>query len=498
MSYHQRPVFSFPIDWSQGITRRMVYDLRTQQIGFGAEVDEQLQKYTADGFTIGLDLRTPCDINALERFLAKLFGRLQGFWLPSPAWQFDIVAAVSASEFLVKKAGLADSWTDLPALHLYLKPDGADDGETAQVSAVTAVDDHTERVTLTAALTSGVPDASWVAQRLLYVRLASDTLTLDFQTEGWAKTTFDVLEMPVEYASVELGDRPAFAYHFWRIVGGVRRDWYFTSFERGLSIGSVAKQTVCTPAPIGHAEITRTTGGDREQMEINSWRFDGSPLEAWQPFAPQYDLFVEVWEVDLGSAQPEIATTVFAGLVETVLPTGRSLKVTCSTRLDRLNTSLPRFWVQSSCNYLLYGVCCKVNRADYSVDAVVISGNASGSQLIIQGDGLAGKVENWFQFGDAETADAEGLPEYRTISGSTAANGSNQVTITMNAPFNRVINVGDVVTVAAGCDLQFLSSQGCGKFNNKVNFGGHPHIAENLSLTAIPLAGDGGGKGGGK
>ena len=497
MSYHQRPVFSFPVDWSQGITRRMVYDLRTQQIGFGPEVDEQLQQYTADGFTIGLDLATPCDINALERFFAKVFGRLQGFWLPSPAWQFDIVASVSASEFLVKNAGLANSWADLPALHLYLRPDSADTGETAQVTAVTAVDDQTERVTLSAALSSGVPDSTWVAQRLLYVRLVNDTLTLDFQYEGRAKTTFDVLEMPVEYASVELGDRPAFGYHFWRIVAGVRKDWYYTSFERELSIGSVAVQTVCTPAPISHAEITRTTAGDREQVEINSWRFDGSPLEAWQPFAPQYDLFMEIWEVDLGGGQPSVATTVFAGLVETVQPNGRALKVTCSTRLDRLNMKLPRFRVQSACNYLLYGPCCKVPRAPYSVAATVVSGDAVGLALVLQDAGLAGKALNWFQFGDAETTDEEGLPQYRTITGSTVADG-NQLTITLNAPFNRVINVGDTVTIAAGCDLQFTSANGCPKFANQINFGGHPHIAENISLTAIPLSTDGAGKGGGK
>lgn len=493
MTYLTRPVFDFAVDWSQGISRRLVYDLRTQQIGFGAEVDEQLQQYTADGFTIGVDLPTPCDINALERFFAGLFGRLQGFWLPSPAWQFDIVAAVSASQFLVKSSGMATTFADLPALHLFLRPDAALIGEAARVTAVEAVDALTERVTLAAPLTSGVPDATWVAQRLLYVRMVNDAITLDFQAEGWAKSTIEVLEIPEEYASVELGQRPAFAYHFWRQVGAARRDWYFTSFDRQLSVGSVAVQHVCTPAPIGHGTITRTTAGDREALEINTWRFDGSPLAAWQPFAPQYDLYVEVWEVDLAGGQPQVATTVFAGMIESVDPTGRSLKVAAVTRLDRLKAQLPRFYVQTSCNYLVYGVCCKASRAAFSVAAAVVSTDAAGVALVLQADGLVGKPANWFQFGDAQITDSEGLPLYCSIASSTPGAGNHQ-TIRLNAPFSRALVVGDLVTIAAGCDLQYASTQGCVKFANQINFGGHPHIAENLSLKAIPLSTDGAGK----
>lgn len=502
MNYLERPIFDTQIDWSQGITRKLAYDLRTQQVGFGAEVEENLQQYTADGFELAVNLRTPCEINALERFFAAVFGRLQGFWLPSPGWQVDIVAAVSASEFLIANSGVADLFAILPALHLYLRPNGVWPGEAAAVVNVTVVDEQTERVTLAAPLTSGVPDATWVVQRLLYARLQDDEVTLNYVAEGWARAQFSVYELPVEYASVELGQRPAFAYHFWRQVGALRQDWYYTSFDRQIVAGTVQQQHACTPAPIGHDSIERTTAGNREQMEIRSWRFDGSPFAAFQPFAAQHDLFVEVWEVDLASGQPEIATTVFAGLVESVEPLGRALKVTCTTRLDRLGAKLPRFYVQTSCNYCLYDSCCKASRAAFSVVATVAAVDPAGLTLTLAGGGLTGKPADWFQFGDAEIADAEGLPEYRTVVASMAAGGGQQI-IRLAAPFSRALAVGDTVTVAAGCNLQYNSANGCSKFGdtprgNKDNFGGHPYIDKNLSLKAIPLASNGAGKGGGK
>ena len=497
-TYLGRPLLTTPADWKNGITRRLVYDLRTERIGFGAELEEPLQQYTADGFEIGLDLPTPCDINALERFVDAVGGRLQGFWLPSPAWQLEIVAPISTTQFLVRSSGLAGSWTSLPALHLYLRLDGNLTGEAARVTNVETVDALTERITLAAALTTGTPDATWVAQRLLYVRLTEDELSLDFHAEGWAQTTLKCYELPIEYSSVELGDRPAFCYHIWRTAGAAAQHWYFTSFDQGVYAGSTAALQLYSPAAIAHGQWTRTAIGDPEKLDLTSWLFDGNPLSSWIPFAPQYDLFIEVSELDLSSASPNTATLIFSGIVETVAAKGKSLQVTCVTRLDQLGAKLPRFRVQSCCNYALYGPLCRVDRAAYSVSPSVVDISADCLTLRLQGAGIGSQPANWFQWGDAASSDANGVPEYRLIVSGAVVAGADQQLIQLNAPFRRTPLAGDLITIAAGCNLDFFSTAGCPKFANQANFGGHPWISSNLSLNALNLDQGAGGKGEGK
>lgn len=497
-SYLGRPVFTFPVDWKNGVIRRLVYDLRTERIGFGVELEEPLQQYTADGFEIGVDLPNSCAVNALERFVDAVGGRLQGFWLPAPAWQLEITGTISATQFLVQSSGLASTWTSWPALHLYLRPEDQPTGEAAQVVNVETVDTLTERITLAAPMTTGTPDPSWVAQRLLYVRLTEDELTLEFHGESWAQTSLKCYELPIEYASIELGDRPAFCYHIWRTAGTAARHWYFTSFDQGVYAGSTGALQLYTPAAISHGQSTRTAIGDPEKLELTSWLFDGNPLAAWIPFAPQYDLFIEVSELDLGSSTPNIATPVFSGVIQSVDPKGRTLKVTCATRLDQLGAKLPRFRVQSCCNYALYGPLCRVDRATYSVAPAVLDVSTDGLTLRLQGGGIGSRPANWFQWGDAASPDADAVPEYRLIVAGAVVSGADQQLIKLNAPFRRTPAAGDTVTISAGCNLDFFSTAGCPKFGNQANFGGHPWIASNLSLKAIKLDQGAGGKGEGK
>ncbi len=497
-TYLARPLLTLPINWANGLTRRLVYDLRTERIGFGAELEEPLQQYTADGFEVGLNLPAPCDIAALERFVDGVGGRLQGFWLPSPAWQFEITGAISTTQFLVRSAGLASTWTAWPAFHLYLRLDGNASGEAAPVTNVETVDALTERITLATPLTTGMPDATWVAQRLLYVRLTEDELSFDFHGEGWAQARLKCYELPVEYASVELGDRPAFCYHLWRTAGASAQHWYFTSFDQGVYAGSTGALQLYSPAAIAHGQSTRTATGDPEKLELTSWLFAGNPLAAWIPFAPQYDLFIEVSELALGSASPNVAALIFSGIVQTVDPKGKALTVTCVTRLDQLGAKLPRFRVQSCCNYALYGPLCRVDRAAYSVSPTIVDVSADGLTLCLQGGGIGAKPSNWFQWGDASSPDGLGVPEYRLIVSGVAVAGADQQLIKLNAPFRRTPAAGDAVTIAAGCNLDFFSTAGCPKFSNQVNFGGHPWIDSNLSLKAIKLDQGAGGKGEGK
>jgi uncharacterized phage protein (TIGR02218 family) len=494
MNYLNRPVFTLPIDWSGRVNRAVQYDQRARRIGFGANVAEPQQLHAANLREFTVDLPDACAVNALERFAQSVGGRLRGFWIPGPE-RLEIAAGASGVSFDILAQGLAETWDDDPAIHLaFFAPD--DSMQCAAISSVASISGEIERVTLAAALADPAT-AAHDARRLYYVRFADDELEMRFDAPGVASSQIKVFELPIEYSAVELGQRPAFCYHFWRTAGEAREDWYFTSFDEAVYAGPEESQTLHQPRPIGHGELSRGVGGEREELKINTWRFADNPLNAWLPFAPQYDFFVEVTEVLLGDTVQGDETLLFSGLVERVEPKGQALTVTCSTRLDRLSTSLPRFRIQRACNYVLYGPCCKVSRAAFSVEAAVAGIDARGLSLLLSAPGLDDLPSGWFAFGDAKSHDANGLREFRAIVGSTTgAGGSDQHSIQLSAPFSRKPEIGDTINIAAGCDLSHVTCEG--KFANFANFGGHPFIDENLSLKAIKLNQDGGGKGGGK
>jgi uncharacterized phage protein (TIGR02218 family) len=496
MTYLNRPVFDFALDWSEQLSRQAAFDLRSRQIGFGPMSAEPQQLHVADAYQFGVDLPDPCSINAMERFWQGVYGRLRGFWFVAPERTMTIVAGVSATQFDIAAQGLADDWEQNPSIHLAVLDASAPDSQPQlrAISAVATISPEVERVTLTAALTAA-PTPEWDVYRLLYGRFAEDDLTLQFYEPGKARSTIKVLELPIEYTSVELGNRPAFLYHFWRDLDGSRVDWYFTSFDEALTAGTVLVQHVHTPAPISHRDLTRGITGEREQLEIQTWRFTGNPLLLWQPFSPQYDLFVEVSEVQLGESTISAAKLLFSGLVETVSPKGQVLAVTCTTRLDRLGTTLPTFKIQRPCNHVLYGAACKADRAAFSVSVTVQGIDAFGLSMLLSASGLGARPSGWFAYGDAESIDANGLREVRAIVGSTTG-GGDEHSIQLSSPFSRKPEVGDTLVIAAGCDLAHTTCDG--KFDNYENFGGHPFIGANLTLKTVPLNQDGGGKGGGK
>ncbi len=484
-----RPVFPFLADVSTDPTRQLAYDPRQTQVGFGLEVTEPLQRYVAGGMTMVVDLPDACSISALVRFFGlSTLGRLHGFWCGEAARAARIAGAADAQHVIIDAQRLAATWQDQPAQSLLFREYQGDAvvEQYGQIAVVAAgADPSQETIALTAALGQAV-DAGWDAHWLRYMRLKGDELSITFESENVGNAEIDTVELPLEYQNVETGRRPAYGYHFSRFVAGVRKDWYFTSFDEQVYIGDIHTQTAYQPAAIGHGGVETNLKGDREEFEIDTWMFAGNPLSAWIPFPPQYDVAVELWEVDLSSPTPAVGTILFSGFVQSVEATGKALKATCTTRTDRLNAALPRFRVQGGCNYELYGPLCRVPRANWSVAVTVVSITSDGLLMTVTAPGLGAKAEAWFQWGDAQGKDADNLPVYRLITDSVQVAGQpNQQELRIDAPFVPAIAAGATLVLAAGCSLDFFGVNGCPKFANQINFGGHPYIAQNLFLKAI-------------
>jgi len=161
------------------------------------------------------------------------------------------------------------------------------------------------------------------------------------------------------------------------------------------------------------------------------------------------------------------------GVVTSIAPKGRMAQIRSSSKMgDRLKTAIPSIRIQKRCNHFLYDARCRVDRATFEHATTVAS--VDGATVTVASIGLA--PDQWFRAGEI-VRDSDG--ERRLIKDQVGA------VLVLSAPF-RALDATDAVTMYAGCDHTILT---CGdRFNNIVNFGGHPSLpASNPFGTELRL-----------
>lgn len=129
-----------------------------------------------------------------------------------------------------------------------------------------------------------------------------------------------------------------------------------------------------------------------------------------------------------------------------------------------LNADFPNVFFQGPCNHNLYDARCKVDPALWSFATQVTSINGNEVKVASIG-GLSGKLIG----GDAVLNSGE----RRTIVSENGADETGQ-RFMVKYPFAG-IQVGDGITVMAGCDLSWNGDCDT-RFDNTINFGGFPFI----------------------
>ena len=473
-TYRNRPVWPFETDWSELPAPGYSYDAGEQQVGFGAEVTEPLQQHAVHTFEQLVTLRTACEVNRFERFVYSLSGRRDGFWLPGPLQELEIVAQVDSDEFDVRACGLTASWQEQPSKHLLLS--NADTGASDAVKIVGVLDngDGTERVRVETAL-AVAPDATWCVSRLYYVRLASDKMELVFDAAWQARAVVKMVELPLETVAAALGDAYVYLYELTEVVAGDTVVWRFTSHDADVTHLGETWQA----RPFAHGERREAISGDSDTLSVGSFLFEGNPLASYFPFPPERDLKVVVreWRTVLS-----VSKVIFAGLVRDVKLDGKAMTARCETLLADSKREGVTFRVQTRCQYRLGDAkTCRVSLASLIHTGAITS--IVGKVVTVSG--LAGAANYW-AVGYIAVTNTAGKREFRTI---VASAGS---TVTLQHRFSRVA-VGAVATVVPGCDLAATTC--ATKFGNFANFGGHPKMDKNLTLRAVPLkTAAGGGK----
>jgi len=473
VTYLSRPVFPFAVEWSEAPKAALLFDARTSQIGFGAEVMEPQQEFAAMSWDATIDLVGPCAVNRFERFVQACGGRRLGFWIQGPMQELEIVSQHDADEINVAACGFAAAWNKSWARHFWLRNEDTGAAEPLKVVGVIDNGDGTERIRASGALTLS-PDSRWTLQRLYFVRFASDSFAFRYVAPWQADVRLSVVELPLEYLEAATGDRPVYLYEFLEDAAGTATTYRFTSSD----VDIVWSGETWAARPFSHDDLREAVQGDADTLKVKSWRFTGNPLNSYFPFPPQRTLRVTVreWRQGLTSAK-----VLFAGLVREVQLDGRAMTATCETLLADVDRRGPHFRVQAKCQYV-FG---DAKTCRFDVTTVQHTGTITAiSGKLITVSGLTGAANYWAK-GYARVVNTIGQVELRTIVASAGG------TITIMHRWDRV-TVGASVLVVPGCDL--LPATCKDKWNNFVNYGGFPLVNENLTLKAIKVKQAAGGK----
>ena len=188
---------------------------------------------------------------------------------------------------------------------------------------------------------------------------------------------------------------------------------------------------------------------------------------------PPRSLRLKVYRQQVNSAEFQ---TIWDGVVVAISAKGRMARIRSASQMgDRLSNTVPSVSIQRTCNHFLYDSHCTINAATYDL-AVTVS-VIDGAELTV--NTIGGASDSWYRAGKI-VRDSDG--ESRTIVAQVGT------LLTLHSAFG-VLAVGNAMTLYAGCDH---TVQTCNeKFNNTVNFGGHPMIPQsNPFLVGLRLKRD--------
>jgi hypothetical protein len=492
-TYLSRPIFTVPINWTDGVSQRLSYDLRELQIGFGAEVFAPLQEHVVHGFEFSVQLNTETEILALESFFAALHGRLHGFWLPAPAEAVNIVSGLSTTQFDIADQDFTDTWENHPAVHLRFTHNGT--SAAARILSVADNGDGTERVTLESALPF-TPDNSTLVNRLHYVRLTEDTESASFLAEWFEQRKLKVVELPTEYAETETGEQPVYLYDisidFPDDEGATQtQHWRYTSFATDIVslLGSPDEEPVTYQhTAINHGDIRASTSGSAEKVSIKTVHTEGHPFLFGFPYPPSRPIKVRIYETTYG--EPDEGQVLFTGQVQKAPRRGKEITATCISILDLDGQRLPGSLIGPRCAFHVYDPdTCGVARSEHEIIAAV---DSYADRTLVVSDTLAfnGMEVNYLTFGWIEYGTGLGI-QIRPIL-EDVASSSTVRTLTLNLPLSGAVTTGSTVKLLPGCDGKLESCQY--KFFND-RFMGHPFVPKkNPTLAAIDNPVSQGGK----
>lgn len=318
-------------------------------------------------------------------------------------------------------------------------------------------------------------------------RFAADEITLAFANQDQADARVDFLQVPWEIEGVA-GETPeqaaeAFFYKLWLDVPGGPVVWRFTNWSHDLTRAGDGTYLAGQVGLMMHDKITKAIDLSDEPTTLRSWIFESNPLV--RVLQRTLDLPLQI-EIRRGNpAAPDAAVIDYTGDVGPVSMQGRQLSAPTKVLGGMLEVKVPGFFIGPSCNYQFCGAGCTLNPVDWTFAGTIVSQVGNDLTVAVTANPPAAALVNdyfakaWVSKGAADTY------ELRQIVRSVDLGGGQQK-FTLKKPLRAIVG-GEVVSFQPYCSGTRAECQG--KFDNYINFGGHPHIApRNLSVPARQTA----------
>lgn len=325
-----------------------------------------------------------------------------------------------------------------------------------------------------------------ILSHLLLARFAEATLQWTYTTPYLGTTRIRFVELPHEYVNTPVALRePAYLFIFKE--GGIRT-YLYTSYENTIRIPSGTYLGTYVPAPFSFESVKTGIRLDQEKLDFKSFRFTDNPLNKMWPFALDAILTLEIVEVNAANPGSNTAISRFYGDVWSIDSDYKATAVPFGNLFDR---KFPRFLLSVSDNYTQFSPPTHLSPTSFRIAATIHGAvNHTSQTLLVTSASGHAKAANYFAGGWIETGVGRNL-EKRGILSSTAT-GANDVTLTIDRPLLKAAN-NQALSVYPGYDGSIDECET--KFNNRVNFGGHPFIPNvNPGVKAMKPKDTAGGK----
>lgn len=244
--------------------------------------------------------------------------------------------------------------------------------------------------------------------------------------------------------------KPVEIYHMWRPNGSTH--WYYTSGDSPITYGG----NLYIPATIERDAVSYNANLEVSSMNVQAAAIT-EPATHYLALNPIETIWLDVKKL-FRDQDPYEAAVVFVGQIKSVAFKGGEAQAEVVGFEYFLKQQLPIFRYQPQCNNFLFDDLCGLNAASWAVSANVTQ--VSGS--ILTCSAVSGYADGYFSLGHLKWGDY-----WRHI---TTHVGSN---LTMRY-FLPEIAAGQTITVYPGCNLDISTCKD--KFDNVLNFFGHPYI----------------------
>jgi len=488
-----------------GIEDSVALNVLRESIGFGRQQAQTYYPQAAHrAFKLPYFLEGQSAAFQFLRFFLDHAGPGASFWTPGWMSAARLTADVAVADTVLQ---VADTNSLKVGDYIALLNSGAG----ILPAIVSALADTT--VTLLAPIGADHLASDSIVTPLLLVRLDKPTLQIDWQNPHAAAATLQLIELPAEYvpASGETigetlgqlggptGQVRCYLYEFTRDLGGETITDRYTSYEVDVILG----EDTYAAAQIEHGDILQGIALEQDAVQVTASSSSSgtgvppvSPLLLFATLKMEAPLKLTIRQAECGTGILPVTATdadvLFVGEIASVKIQGSKITakaVTASTVFDR---KIPRFYLQVPCNHALFSPGCGLDKDDWQFTAQALIAPSAAYPFAVSLHSLAGPdvdfAEHWFSGGWIEFGTGAALQRRAILNSTDVTVGA--LTVWLNRPFDPLPEADDELALWPGCDLRAETCQD--KFDNYLNYGGHPFLpAANPSLIKLsqPVAG---------